>query len=84
MTVVTMSDVNTQDGNGWTKLIRAAHAGDYDECRSLLQRGVDPDIRDIIGWTAVMYAAINGHQNIALSSCCVKRGQTSTSEASTG
>ena len=37
-----MSDVNTLDGHGSTKLIRAALRGDYDECRSLVQRvGLD-------------------------------------------
>ena len=34
-----MTDVDTQDGMGWTRLIRSAWGRDYDECRSLLQRG---------------------------------------------
>ena len=43
----------------------AARDGDYDECRSLLQQGADPDIRESKrGRTAVMYAARDGHQDI--------------------
>ena len=34
-----MTDMYTQDGMGWTRLIRSAWGRDYDECRSLLQRG---------------------------------------------
>ena len=41
-----------------TTLIDAAYWGKYDECRSLVQSGVDPDIKtEYGGWTAVMLAA---------------------------
>ena len=51
---------------GWTRLIRAAWAwdGDYDVCRSLVQRRTDLCIRSNTGWTAVMIAARCGHENI--------------------
>ena len=53
-----------------TTLIDAAYWGKYDECRSLVQSGVDPDIKtEYGGWTAVMLAAESGHKNIVQLLC---------------
>ena len=50
---------NSQDSKGNTDLMKAAEAGDDAECRSLLERGADPNIQDNHGETALMYAAEN-------------------------
>ena len=58
-------DVNTQSGGGgWTKLHRAALAGQYEEVRRLVERGADVNIKTKFGWTAVMLAAWGGHGDI--------------------
>ena len=56
-----MSDINHQDGDGKTKLQRAAWDGHYEEVTHLLERGADVNIRDRAGWTGVMEAAYRGH-----------------------
>ena len=38
---IKMSDVNTQDDDGWTKLHYAACGGQYEEVRWLVGRGAD-------------------------------------------
>ena len=55
-----MSDINHQDGEGKTKLQRAAWDGHYEEVTRLLER-------DIAGWTCVMEAAYRGHGDIVQS-----------------
>ena len=64
-----MSDVNTQDKNGRTKLILALEDGDYNMCRSLVQLGADTNIRDTWGRTAVIWAALYGYDNIVQLLC---------------
>ena len=64
ISIVTMSDVNTQDDNGVTRLMYSAWLGKYDECRSLVQQGADINIRNKRGETAVMEAAEGGHEEI--------------------
>ena len=63
---IKMSDVNTQDDDGWTKLHRAARNGQYEEVRWLVERGADVNIKTKYGGgaTAVMMAAWGGHREI--------------------
>ncbi|XP_024944185.1 ankyrin repeat domain-containing protein 39 [Cephus cinctus] len=39
----------------------AAQTGDYERLEKLLRKGVSPDIEDSAGYTALHYAARNGH-----------------------
>ena len=43
--------------HGVTPLMRAAARSDLGQVTALLQRGTDPNERDVSGWTALMYAA---------------------------
>ena len=57
-----MSDyVNHRDEDGRTTLHHAARTGDLKQCRELVVRGADLEIRDNGGWTAVRRAASWGH-----------------------
>jgi len=49
-----------------TALGKAAHAGHLDTVRALLERGADPNITDINGYTALDYAKRGGHNDIVL------------------
>ena len=61
---IKMSDVNTQDDDGWTKLHRAARDGQYKKVRRLVARGAFVNMRSYDGITAVMQAARGGHGDI--------------------
>lgn len=50
--------------SGKTLLMIAAMEGDYIACTILVNRGVDLDAQDAVGFTALMYAVRDGHEDI--------------------
>ena len=48
-----------------TNLIRVARNGDISRVREYLDRGADPNFRDYLGNTALIYASLRGLNNIA-------------------
>ena len=58
-------DVNLQDSDGQTALMRAAREGHTQVVRALLEAHAGVDLQDlIVGETALMYAAGEGHTEI--------------------
>ena len=55
------TDINLQNTNGWTALMRATWAGYVKIAKLLLDYGADPNTLDKEGWTALMWAAWGGH-----------------------
>ena len=50
----------------------------------LLQRGAEIDLHNSVGWTALMYAADNGHERAVESCrCCCSAARMSTSRPAT-
>ena len=59
------ADINYQDKiKGNTALMVASHSGDYILVGFLLENGACPLIRNNVGYTALSYAARNGHIEI--------------------
>jgi ankyrin repeat protein len=56
-------DVQDKDGN--TELIRAANDGNKEKVDALLRSGANPDIQNNIEFTALISAASNGYKEIA-------------------
>jgi ankyrin repeat protein len=55
-------DVNSKvDFSGVTALMLAAERGASDTVRALLDHGADNTAKDVEGWSAVVYADMNGH-----------------------
>ena len=54
-------DIDQKDGNGETKLYKAAERGNIDECRNLLSRGANINCTDNGGASPLMIAAEKGH-----------------------
>lgn len=48
-----------------TPLMVASEENNYDEVKSLLERGADIHRTDVSGWTALHYAALKGNQRVA-------------------
>lgn len=64
---VNMDTVNLPEPiNNWTSLMMASYAGHDSLVRKLLDAGVDANMKDKCGWTALMFAVIS-----AASSTCV-------------
>ncbi|KAK7431998.1 hypothetical protein QQZ08_001288 [Neonectria magnoliae] len=57
-------DVNVLDSAGAFPLYSAAASGQYDEARRLLERGANASMRTRYGWTALHWAAANGHASV--------------------
>ena len=57
-------DIDARDAQGWTPLMVAADAGDYDRVVRLVNRGAEVDALDNCGWTPMMRAAAGGHLEI--------------------
>lgn len=51
------SDLNVQDGDGWTALMHATKAGSAPLVKYLLQRGAGPNVRQTSGYSALYLAA---------------------------
>ncbi len=54
-------EVNLQDTDGETALVRASLAGRVEVVRQLLKHGADPNIKNKLDGTPLMFAAANGH-----------------------
>jgi ankyrin repeat protein len=46
------------------ELLEAAKIGDKQRVEQLLEKGADVNAKDKYGWTALMYAAYQGHEEI--------------------
>lgn len=57
-------DLNVLDSSGEFPLYSAASGGRYEETRRMLERGANPSMRTRYGWTALHWAAANGHLNV--------------------
>ncbi|KAF4960442.1 hypothetical protein FGADI_932 [Fusarium gaditjirri] len=57
-------DLNVLDSAGEFPLYGAASGGRYDEARRMLERGANASMRTRYGWTALHWAAANGHLNV--------------------
>lgn len=58
------ADVHSNIGGGAALIVAARHGG-TELLSSLLGRGVDVRAKDAAGWTALHYAAMNGHRDAA-------------------
>ncbi|KAK0725017.1 hypothetical protein B0H67DRAFT_657907 [Lasiosphaeris hirsuta] len=56
--------LNRLDSNGEFPLYRAAAGGSYKDTKSLLKQGADPSLRTPFGWSALHWAASNGHKDV--------------------
>jgi ankyrin repeat protein len=54
--------------NGCTEIVKslldAVYEGDLQRVKSVLDQGADVNAKDIDGWTALMYASLNGYADI--------------------
>ena len=57
-------DLNARLGKGSSDFLRCAQEGDLDVLKLHLERGMDINIQDSYGWTAVMCAAHAGHAEL--------------------
>jgi ankyrin repeat protein len=57
-------DVNVLDSAGEFPLYSAAASGRYDEAKRLLERGANASMRTWYRWTALHWAAANGHAKV--------------------
>ena len=57
-------ELNDWDENGGFPLYGPAAGGNCDEVRRLLKAGADADMRTTYGWTALHWAAANGHREV--------------------
>jgi uncharacterized protein len=60
-----MSSRDSDNNNGINDLMVAASRGDLSGVEALLRSGIDPNVSDAFGQTALMYAAGAGHQLVA-------------------
>ena len=60
-----LENVNAQDIDGWTALIRASANGDLEVVQELIKAGADVNTKNNNGQTALMIASANGHLEIA-------------------
>mmetsp|Transcript_7611 Transcript_7611/g.11411 ORF Transcript_7611/g.11411 Transcript_7611/m.11411 type:complete len:200 (-) Transcript_7611:72-671(-) len=58
-------EINAQYANGTTPLMAASFCGDDEVVKNLLIQGADPSIKDQFGNTAVSFAEMNSHNEIA-------------------
>ncbi|KAK4220966.1 hypothetical protein QBC38DRAFT_550337 [Podospora fimiseda] len=65
------ADVNAQEKDGWTALMRASSNGHEAVAQLLVDRGADVNAQDNNGWTALMRASSNGHEAVAALICRV-------------
>jgi uncharacterized protein len=72
-------DVNATDSNGATALMRAAQNGWFVICMLLLHAGAVIYTRDNDGWSALLYAAANGHLHIVELLCDKRINKTGRS-----
>ncbi|HYM21688.1 MAG TPA: YbhB/YbcL family Raf kinase inhibitor-like protein [Vicinamibacterales bacterium] len=59
------ANINAADRDGWTALIKASEAGNFELAQLLVQRGADIEIADSAGRKAWTYAALGGRGDIA-------------------
>ena len=59
-----MSDINERDGEGCSKLHHAAAKGDLKEVQELVKQGIDINIRNTLGFTALSWAHDAGHREV--------------------
>ena len=57
-------DQRTQEQIRTKKFLKAAEEGDAATISRLLTKGVDANARDIVGWTALINAAIKNHTEV--------------------
>ncbi|TGO44001.1 hypothetical protein BCON_0661g00010 [Botryotinia convoluta] len=57
-------DINVLDSDGKFLLYSAAASGRFDEAKRLLERGANASMRTWYRWTALHWAAANGHLNV--------------------
>jgi ankyrin repeat protein len=60
------SQINVLDGRGWTALHHACTHGQLASCEALLQRGINPDIQNNEGNTAMHYACLVENEAIVI------------------
>lgn len=69
------STIDLRDAMGWTPLIRAAFAGDFQLCQQLLSSGADPNLPNTNGTTPLMYVFSGSTtDSVQLSSLLIKFG----------
>ena len=60
------ANVNEQNEDGYSSLMRASATGDDSVVSTLLQYHANVDLQDKRGWSALMFAITYGHDDIAL------------------
>ena len=58
------SNLNVLDAAGEFPLYRAAAGGNYSQTKSFLEQGANPSMRTAYRWTALHWAAHNGHTSV--------------------
>ncbi|KAM8826228.1 uncharacterized protein ACB058_019604 [Synchiropus picturatus] len=58
------SVVNRRDRHGRTALSHACQRGDLEAVKTLIRNNADPEVVDVWGNTALMYAAAEGHSSV--------------------
>jgi ankyrin repeat protein len=66
------ADPNARDGNGYTTLVAAAHAGNVELCQTLIDKGADVNLSSDTGWNALFTAVDNG--NLAVTRFLISKG----------
>lgn len=57
-------NIDEKDNDGWTSLIIAANAGQFEEATLLIEAGADVNAQDLGGGTALLEANIAGNKDI--------------------
>lgn len=73
-------DINVQDGDGWTPLMYAAKSGAAAIVKYLIQRGADPNIRQVIGYLLGKIATVTGNRKQGSNTHELHRTNPRTSE----
>jgi ankyrin repeat protein len=59
--ILSGTDLNSTDSQGWTALFHAAHRGDLEAVRLLIEAGADVNHGKENGFTALFSAVMSGH-----------------------